>query len=41
MAVEPGPRLLHGVAVLDAVDGDAHFDLPALNGYSGYLIGRG
>src|SRR6202011_2522746 len=24
MAVEPTARLLHGVAVLDAVDGDAH-----------------
>jgi hypothetical protein len=23
--VEPGARLLHGVTVLDAVDGDGHF----------------
>jgi hypothetical protein len=24
MLVQPGARLLHGVAVFDAVDGDAH-----------------
>jgi hypothetical protein len=28
--VEPGARLLHGVAVFDAVDGDRHGQTPSL-----------
>jgi len=28
--LQPGARLLHRVAVLDAVDGDGHFDLPRM-----------